>query len=179
LLQGKENEQLTLFSDHNGSLLRRQPRAMTIGHSPKGVAARPGLCFACVQKGTSGRRVAVLLTQMTSSSRLSVSSGAWMSSHTSAGAPASCTAQAGMLPFSSALNPLPSCKQQANEGLLFGTFPLLGYWAGRMAQAGMLPFSSALNPFPSCKQKAFQVLLCGTFSLLSCRPGRHAASAVP
>ena len=26
----------TLFSDHNGSLLRRQPGAMTIGHSPKG-----------------------------------------------------------------------------------------------------------------------------------------------
>ncbi len=53
-----------------------------------------------------------------------------MSSHTSAGAPASCTAQAGMLPFSSALNPLPSCKQKANAGLLFGMFSLMGYWPG-------------------------------------------------
>ncbi len=32
----KRKEKITLFSDHNGSLLRRQPRAMTIGHSPKG-----------------------------------------------------------------------------------------------------------------------------------------------
>ena len=45
MLQGKETEQLTLFSDHNESLLRRQPRAMTIGHSPKGVAARPVFCL--------------------------------------------------------------------------------------------------------------------------------------
>jgi len=32
----KRKEKFTLFSDHNGSLLRRQPGAMTIGHSPKG-----------------------------------------------------------------------------------------------------------------------------------------------
>ena len=32
----KEKEKFTLFSDHNGSLLRRQPGAMTIGHNPKG-----------------------------------------------------------------------------------------------------------------------------------------------
>ncbi len=32
----KSKEKFTLFSDHNGSLLRRQPGAMTIGHSPKG-----------------------------------------------------------------------------------------------------------------------------------------------
>ncbi len=32
----KRKENFTLFSDHNGSLLRRQPGAMTIGHSPKG-----------------------------------------------------------------------------------------------------------------------------------------------
>ena len=31
----KRKEKFTLFSDHNGSLLR-QPGAMTIGHSPKG-----------------------------------------------------------------------------------------------------------------------------------------------
>ncbi len=31
----------TLFSNHNGSLLRQQPRAMTIGHSPKGVDLQP------------------------------------------------------------------------------------------------------------------------------------------
>jgi len=31
-----KKEKFTLFSDHNGSLLRRQPGAMTIGHSPKG-----------------------------------------------------------------------------------------------------------------------------------------------
>ncbi len=31
--KGKERkENVTLFSDHNGSLLRRQPKAMTIGH---------------------------------------------------------------------------------------------------------------------------------------------------
>ena len=95
-----------------------------------------------------------------------------MSSHTSAGAPASCTAQAGMLPFSSALNPFPSCKQKAFHVLLCGTFSLLGCWPGRLPQAGMLLFSSALNPFPSCKQKAHEVLLCGTFSLLGYWPGR-------
>ncbi len=33
-IEGKEK--FTLFSDHNGSLSRRQPGAMTIGHSPKG-----------------------------------------------------------------------------------------------------------------------------------------------
>ena len=32
----KRKEKFTLLSDHNGSLLRRQPGAMTIGHSPKG-----------------------------------------------------------------------------------------------------------------------------------------------
>ncbi len=32
----KRKEKSTLFSDHNGSLLRRQPGAMTVGHSPKG-----------------------------------------------------------------------------------------------------------------------------------------------
>ena len=32
----KIKEQFTLFSDHNRSLLRRQPGAMTIGHRPKG-----------------------------------------------------------------------------------------------------------------------------------------------
>jgi len=32
----KSKEKFTLFSDHNGSLLRRQPGAMNIGHSPKG-----------------------------------------------------------------------------------------------------------------------------------------------
>ena len=32
----KKKEKFMLFSDHNGSLLRRQPGAMTIGHSPKG-----------------------------------------------------------------------------------------------------------------------------------------------
>ena len=32
----KRKEKFMLFSDHNGSLLRRQPGAMTIGHSPKG-----------------------------------------------------------------------------------------------------------------------------------------------
>jgi hypothetical protein len=32
----ERKEKFTLFSDHNGSLLRRQPGAMTIGHSPKG-----------------------------------------------------------------------------------------------------------------------------------------------
>ncbi len=32
----KRKEKNTLFSDHNGSLLRRQAGAMTIGHSPKG-----------------------------------------------------------------------------------------------------------------------------------------------
>jgi len=41
LLKGKQSHQLekkgkiALFSDHNGSLLRQQPGAMTIGHSPK------------------------------------------------------------------------------------------------------------------------------------------------
>ena len=30
-----KREKFMLFSDHNGSLLRRQPRAMTTGHSPK------------------------------------------------------------------------------------------------------------------------------------------------
>ncbi len=29
----KRKEKFTLFSDHTGSLLRRQPGAMTIGHS--------------------------------------------------------------------------------------------------------------------------------------------------
>ena len=29
-------ENFMRFSDHDGSLLRRQPVAMTIGHSPKG-----------------------------------------------------------------------------------------------------------------------------------------------
>ena len=33
---GDRKEKFTLFSDHNGSLLRRQPGAMTIGHSPTG-----------------------------------------------------------------------------------------------------------------------------------------------
>ncbi len=32
----KRKEKVTLFSDHNGSLPRRQPGAMTIGHNPKG-----------------------------------------------------------------------------------------------------------------------------------------------
>ena len=32
----ERKEKFTLFSDHNGSLPRRQPGAMTIGHSPKG-----------------------------------------------------------------------------------------------------------------------------------------------
>ena len=32
----KNLKKFTLFTDHNGSLLRRQPGAMTIGHSPKG-----------------------------------------------------------------------------------------------------------------------------------------------
>ena len=32
----KRKEKSMLLSDHNGSLLRRQPGAMTIGHSPKG-----------------------------------------------------------------------------------------------------------------------------------------------
>lgn len=32
----KDKENFTLISDHNGSLLRRQRRAMTIGHSTKG-----------------------------------------------------------------------------------------------------------------------------------------------
>jgi len=35
----KETTKFMLFSDHNGSLLRRQPEAMTIGHSPKGKEA--------------------------------------------------------------------------------------------------------------------------------------------
>jgi len=30
-----DKEKLTLFSDHSGSLLRRQPKGMTIGHSPE------------------------------------------------------------------------------------------------------------------------------------------------
>ena len=34
--QKRKKEKFTLFSDHDGSLLRRQPGAMTIGHSPKG-----------------------------------------------------------------------------------------------------------------------------------------------
>jgi len=34
--QRKEKEEFTLVSDHHGSLLRRQPGAMTIGHRPKG-----------------------------------------------------------------------------------------------------------------------------------------------
>ena len=34
----KEKKSFTLFSDYNRSLLRRQPGAMTIGHSPKGPA---------------------------------------------------------------------------------------------------------------------------------------------
>jgi hypothetical protein len=32
----KEREKFALCSDHNGSILRRQSGAMTIGHSPKG-----------------------------------------------------------------------------------------------------------------------------------------------
>ena len=32
----ERKENFMLFSDHNGSLPRRQPGAMTIGHSPKG-----------------------------------------------------------------------------------------------------------------------------------------------
>jgi len=35
-VQRKRKEKFMLFSDHSGSLLRRQPGAMTIGHSPKG-----------------------------------------------------------------------------------------------------------------------------------------------
>ncbi len=31
----KRQEKFMLFSDHNGSLLRRQPKAITIGHSPR------------------------------------------------------------------------------------------------------------------------------------------------
>ena len=34
----KRKEKFTLFSDLDGSLLRRQPGAITIGHSPKGKA---------------------------------------------------------------------------------------------------------------------------------------------
>ena len=36
LKRKKRKENFVLFSDQNGSLLRRQPRAMTIGHSPTG-----------------------------------------------------------------------------------------------------------------------------------------------
>ena len=48
----KRKEKITLFSDSNGSLLRRQPRAMTIGHSPKGKGKNPKpkvdlACFVC------------------------------------------------------------------------------------------------------------------------------------
>ena len=35
-IKEKKKEKFMLFSDHNGSLLRRQPGAMTIGHSHKG-----------------------------------------------------------------------------------------------------------------------------------------------
>ena len=41
-------EKFMLFSDHNGSLLRRQPGAMTIGHSPKGKEnLQPKVDLAC------------------------------------------------------------------------------------------------------------------------------------
>ncbi len=39
----ERKEKFTLLSNHNGSLLRRQPGAMTIGHSPKGKTVPPPL----------------------------------------------------------------------------------------------------------------------------------------
>ncbi len=45
LKEEKNKEKLTLFSDHDGSLLRRQPGAMTIGHSPSWTPALPNVCL--------------------------------------------------------------------------------------------------------------------------------------
>ena len=45
----------TLFSDHNGSLLKRQPRAMTIGHSPK-----PSACMVVAKPCTASQCLAIM-----------------------------------------------------------------------------------------------------------------------
>ncbi len=72
--------------------------------------------------------------------------------------------QASMLPFSSALNPLASCRQKANESFSVWHVPIVRLLARMLGQASMLPFSSALNPLPSCIWWASKVLLFGKFS---------------